>query len=86
MTANEIQFTRSISEMSAQELEDARKAGLPLHVQTMARRSRADRNLLVFADVEELHKDRLDEKVVAMEAQGWRKDGVYFVRQKKVSQ
>lgn len=78
-----IRFDVQARNLTAAELEAARLRKLPIHCQTMQRRSRVNPNELVFSDVEELSREMLDKTVAEYRAAGWRESGTYFVRNAK---
>lgn len=69
-----------LRDMTASELAQARKDKLPLHCQTMSRRSRVYEDGVVFGDVEELSRENLEARILEMRQQGWKLIGTYFVR------
>ena len=73
----EIQMTKPLRTMTAAELAECRERRVPLHCQTMCRRTRA--GTLVYTDVEELTRETLEQTIHSL-GFGWMRDGCVFVR------
>jgi hypothetical protein len=82
----QIDITKPISTLTAEEFAEARKQCLPIHCQTMVRRSNVNAANYVFSDIEELTKENLDKRVQELMRKGWRLSGTYFIRQPKPKQ